>query len=187
MRDRGATPYPLAEGEEVREVKPMFFVRMYSGASTDSHSLNMGIATGGGVCVQGHCLVISIESPLPYVLVAEPTDVRYRYPTITTSFYTRPWQFGVFAPAASIGFLSRVGYFNRDMGVNTSAKGLDTDLGVRGTLEAAFRLYGALELTTEVGLDYALDRWQLGSGANVAQRGSRATGWGQAGLRVRPY
>lgn len=186
-RDMGATPYPLAEGEQAREVKPMFFVRMYTGASNESNGLHMGIATGGGVCVLGHCLVLSIESPLPYVLVAAPTDVRYRYPTVTTSFYSRPWQFGVFAPAASIGFLSRVGYFNADMGVNKRAPGLESDLGIRGTLEASFEIYGALELTCEVGFDYALDRWQLGSGADVAQRGTRATGWGQMGLRVRPY
>jgi hypothetical protein len=185
-RDRGATPYPPAEGEEPREVRPMFFVRMYSGASNMSSGLHMGIATGGGMCVQGHCLVISIESPVPGLLVAEPADVRYRYPTVTTSFYSRPWQFGVFAPAASVGFLSRVGYFNEDMGVNKAA-GLESDLGIRGTLEASFRLYGALEFTAEAGIDYALDRWQLGTGENVAQRGTRATGWGQAGLRVRPY
>jgi hypothetical protein len=186
-RDYGAQPLMAAEGEPVREVKPMFFVRAYSGASTQSEGVRMGIATGGGLCVQGHCLVIALESPLPYVLPASPEDVRYRYPTITTSFYTRPWQFGVFAPAASIGFLSRIGYFARDMGVHTGERGLDTDLGVRAALEGSFRLAGMLELTSELGMDYALDRWQLGVGDSVTHRGTRATVWAQAGLRVRPY
>lgn len=186
-RDHGASASPPAgEADSPREVKPMWFLRMYTGASSEGEGLRMGGATGGGLCVQGHCLVISIEIPLP-ILDSAPTDVRYRYPTITTSFYTRPWQFGIFAPAASLGFLSRIGYFREDMGLRSSGQGLDTDLGVRGTLEAGFRLVGALDVTTEVGLDYALDRWQLGTGENVAKRGDRAMFWAQAGLRVRPY
>lgn len=187
-RDRGPTmPMLPGAGEGRQEVKPMFFVRAYSGASNQSSGPRMGIATGGGMCVQGHCLVIGFESPLPGVLQASATDVRYRYPTITSSFYSRPWQFGIFAPAASIGFLSRVGYFRRDMGISANSEGLDTDLGVRGALEGSFGLGGAFEFTSELGLDYALDRWQLGSGETVTRRGDRATLWAQAGLRLRPY
>lgn len=187
-RDRGSVLPNLPNANESRqEVKPMFFVRAYSGASNESSGPRMGIATGGGLCVQGHCLVIGFESPLPGVLQASATDVRYRYPTITSSFYSRPWQFGIFAPAASIGFLSRVGYFRRDMGISENSEGLDTDLGVRGALEGSFALGGAFELTSELGLDYALDRWLLGSGATVMRRGDRATVWAQAGLRLRPY
>jgi hypothetical protein len=171
-----------------REVVPMVFVRMYGGASIASTGLRRGMATGGGLCVQGHCLVLSIETPLPGVLEASATDVRYRYPTFTSGFYSRPWQFGSFAPAASIGFLSRVGHFRRDMGMLGSANsGLDTDLGLRGTLEASLTLIDAVELTSELGVDYALDRWRLGLGDTVAYRGDRASLWAQAGVRVRPY
>jgi hypothetical protein len=187
QRDHGSMPSLPTGSDSGREVKPMFFVRMYSGASNESNGPRMGIATGGGMCVQGYCLVIGFESPLPYVLEASATDVRYRYPTITSSFYSRPWQFGIFAPAASIGFLSRVGYFRRDMGISENAGGLDTDLGVRGALEGSFALGGAFELTSELGLDYALDRWQLGSGETVMRRNDRATVWAQAGIRLRPY
>lgn len=186
-RDRGNLPSLPLGGDSQREVKPMFFVRMYSGASNESSGPRMGVATGGGLCVQGYCLVIGFESPLPYMLQASATDVRYRYPTITSSFYSRPWQFGIFAPAASIGFLSRVGYFRRDMGISENAGGLDTDLGVRGALEGSFAIGGAFELTSELGVDYALDRWQLGSGETVMRRGDRATLWAQAGIRLRPY
>jgi hypothetical protein len=186
-RDHGSMPSLPIGSESQHEVKPMFFVRAYSGASNESKGPRMGIATGGGLCVQGYCLVIGFESPLPYVLEASATDVRYRYPTITSSFYSRPWQFGIFAPAASIGFLSRVGYFSKDMGIQQNSGGLDTDLGVRGALEGSFALGGAFELTSEFGLDYALDRWQLGSGETVTSRGDRATVWAQAGIRLRPY
>lgn len=186
-RDHGSMPLPPNGSDPPREVKPLFFVRMYSGASDASSGPRMGFATGGGMCVQGYCLVIGFESPIPYVLEASATDVRYRYPTITSSFYSRPWQFGIFAPAASIGFLSRVGYFSRDMGISQNDEGLDTDLGVRGALEGSFALGGAFELTSEFGLDYALDRWQLGSGDTVMRRGNRATMWAQGGIRLRPY
>jgi hypothetical protein len=186
-RDRGPSiPVPIAS-ETRQEVKPMLFVRTYTGASNESDGPRIGFATGGGMCVQGHCLVIGFESPLPGVLQASATDVRYRYPTITSSFYSRPWQFGIFAPAASIGFLSRIGYFRRDMGISQNAGGLDTDLGVRGALEGSLALGGAFEFTSELGVDYALDRWQLGSGDTVMRRGDRATFWAQAGLRLRPY
>lgn len=190
LSDRAPSrPMPALPGsnEPPREVEPMFFVRTYSGASSSSNGPCLGVATGGGMCVRGHCLVIGFESPLPGVMVATANDVRYRYPTITSSFYSRPWQFGIFAPAASIGFLSRVGYFRRDMGVPSSSSGLDTDLGVRGAFEGSFALGGAFELTSEFGVDYALDRWQLGSGEMVTQRGERATLWAQGGLRLRPY
>jgi hypothetical protein len=179
-----------ADGDESmrREVVPMVFVRMYTGASIASSGLRMGMATGGGVCVQGHCLVLSIETPLPGVLEASAKDVRYRYPTFTSGFYSRPWQFGPFAPAASIGFLSRVGHFRRDMGMaGSESSGLDTDLGLRGTLEASLELIDAVELTSELGVDYALDRWRLGLGDTVTYRGDRASLWAQAGVRVRPY
>jgi hypothetical protein len=187
QRDHGSTPSRPNGSEPVREVKPMFFVRAYSGASNASSGPRMGVGTGGGMCVQGYCLVIGFESPLPNVLEASAMDVRYRYPTITSSFYSRPWQFGIFAPAASIGFLSRVGYFRRDMGISENAGGLDTDLGVRAALEGSFALGGAFELTSELGIDYALDRWQLGSGETVMRRGDRATLWAQGGIRLRPY
>jgi hypothetical protein len=171
-----------------REVVPMVFVRMYGGASIASSGLRMGMATGGGVCVQGHCLVLSIETPLPGVLEASAKDVRYRYPTFTSGFYSRPWKFGPFAPAASVGFLSRVGHFRRDMGmVDSESTGLDTDLGLRGTLEASLELIDAVELTSELGVDYALDRWRLGLGDTVTYRGDRTSLWAQAGVRVRPY
>jgi hypothetical protein len=178
-------PLPPRDGEPPR-VEPLVYVRAYGGASVESSSLQLGIATGGGLCVLGNCVLLGLESPLPFGPEASAIDVRYRYFTVLTSFYSRPWQFGRFAPAASIGFISRIGHFRRDMGMaGAEQAGLDTDLGLRGTLEGSLRLFAAVELTAELGLDYALDHWRLDSGGTVAYRGQRAAGWVQGGIRVR--
>jgi hypothetical protein len=162
------------------------FLQWYSGASSQSNLPRMGVGGGGGLCVLGHCLVLAVEYPIPLGLSDGGQDIRYRYTTFTSSFYSRPWTFGRFTPGASVGFLTRLGYFERDMGLSQQG-GLDTDLGVRGTLQGAYELVPAIDLLAELGLDYALDRYRLGHGDVVAYRGERATPWLQAGIRVRPY
>jgi hypothetical protein len=123
---------------------------------------------------------------MPIAMDQNARDIRYRYTTFTAGFYTHPFSFGCFTPGASIGFLSRLGYFERDMGLPSAGDGLDTDLGVRGTLEGAFKVAPAVELLAEGGIDYALDRWRMGSGYTV-YRGEHTTPWLQAAVRVRPY
>ena len=148
--------------------------------------MRTGIGTGGGLCVQGQCLLLAIEYPLPISMEAGGNDVRYRYPTFSCSFYSHPLQLGRFTPAVSVGLLSRVGHFERDMGIKDYRPGLDTDLGVRGTLQGSYQLWDAVEAVAEGGLDYALDRWQFGHGDSLAFRGSRVAPWIQAGIRIRP-
>lgn len=186
LRDDDAElPLPPRDGAP-QQVEPIVYVRAYGGASVDSGALQVGVATGGGLCVLGNCLLLGFESPLPFGPEARAIDVRYRYFTVLASFYSRPWQFGRFAPAASLGFISRIGHFRRDMGMAGSARaGLETDLGLRGTLEGSLHLFAAVELTAELGLDYALDRWRLDSAGQVAYRGERAAFWAQGGIRVR--
>jgi hypothetical protein len=183
--DEGGAPR-LDEPGRLR-VEPALFFRVYGGGSPESKALRTGIGTGGGLCVRGHCLLLAIEYPLPIALEGGGGDVRYRYPTFSCSFYARPWTFGRFMPAASLGLLSRVGHFERDMGLTDYRQGLETDLGLRATLETGFKLFDAVDLVAEAGLDYALDRWQLGHGSSVTYRGPRATPWIQGGIRIRPY
>jgi hypothetical protein len=169
------------------KVVPRLFVRMYGGASPESKSLRTGVGTGGGLCVLGHCLLLAIDYPLPIELEPGGGDVRYRYPTFSCSFYSQPLHFGRFKPAVSLGLLSRIGHFERDMGIVDPQRGLETDLGVRATLEGAYALFEKVDLVAETGLDYALDRLQLGHGDSVAYRGQRVSPWLQVGVRVRPY
>jgi hypothetical protein len=58
---------------------------------------------------------------------------------------------------------------------------------MRATLEGGFKIFEKLDLVAEVGIDYALDRWQLGHGSSVTYRGPRAAPWAQGGIRFRPY
>jgi hypothetical protein len=175
-----------AEGRYLKPVRPMFYLRAYSGASTASTAPRLGIGGGGGLCVLGHCLLLTADYPIPLSTQVNSRDIRYSYLTFTSGFYSHPVSFGRFTPGASIGFLTRLGHFERDMGLSAEG-GLETDLGVRGTLEAAYEVVRAVDLVAELGLDYALDRWRLSHGGSVAYRGQRATPWLQAVVRLRPY
>ena len=185
-RDEGSLLPRPESAERALKVKPLLYLSLYGGASTESSALRTGIGTGGGLCVQGQCLLLAIEYPLPISLEAGGNDVRYRYPTFSCSFYSHPFQLGRFKPAVSVGILSRVGHFERDMGIKDYRPGLDTDLGVRGTLQGAYQVFDAVETIAEGGLDYALDRWQFGQGDSLAIRGSRLAPWLQIGIRIRP-
>jgi hypothetical protein len=184
QRDDGS-PYRLEYSEPPSRVEPVLYARVYGGGSTESNALRTGVGVGGGLCVKGQCLLLAAEYPLPIALEAGGNDIRYRYPTFSCSFYSRPVKFGRFTPAAGIGLLSRIGHFERDMGIAHYNPNLETDLGVRGVLEGAFEIVEAVDLVAEAGLDYALDRWLLGHGDSVAYRGDRATPWLQGGIRIR--
>lgn len=188
VADEGPT-VPWSEqqtGTPVR-VQPRLWLRMYSGASLESRALRTGVGAGGGLCLMGQCVQLAIEYPLPIAMEAGGDDVRYRYPTFSCSFYSHPVVAGRFTPAIGLGLLSRVGHFERDMGLANYNHGLETDLAVRGNLEGAYEVVDSVDLVAEAGLDFALDRWQLGHGESVAYRGPRTAPWLQAGIRVRPY
>jgi len=173
--------------ERMLHVDPMLFIAVYGGASSESEALRTGIGMGGGLCVQGQCLRLAVEYPLPISLEAGGGDVRYRYTTFSCSFYSRPFQWGRLTPAASIGLVSRIGHFERDMGITASSAGLDTDLGIRGTLESAYAILESVDVVAEAGVDYALDRWTTGHGETQLRRGVRTSPWLQAAIRIRPH
>jgi hypothetical protein len=172
----------LEPSERTLKVKPRLYLSVYGGASSESRALRTGVSTGGGLCVRGQCLLLGLEYPLPIALEAGANDVRYRYPTFSLTFLSQPFVFGPFTPAVSVGVLSRIGHFERDMGRTDYVPGLDTDLAVRGTIEGAFEVVESIDVVAQAGLDYALDRWQYAD----AGRGSRVAPWLQAGIRVRP-
>lgn len=168
--------------ERAMKVKPRLYFSVYGGASSESRALRTGVSTGGGLCVRGQCLLLGLEYPLPIGLEQGANDVRYRYPTFSCTFLSQPFVFGRFSPAVSVGVLSRIGHFERDMGRKDYLPGLDTDLAVRGTIEGAFEVVESIDIVAQAGVDYALDRWQYSD----TGRGSRVAPWLQAGIRVRP-
>jgi hypothetical protein len=165
------------------DIDPLLYVRIYGGASTASESLASGLGTGLGLCVDGHCLFVAGELPVVSER-GDELDVRYRYPTFISGFYSRPFRFGALTPGASVGFLTRLGHFEADMGGRPGA-GLDTDLGARGSVELAFEILRGLDLMSEGGVDFTIDREHVQDGERVI-RGERWSPWAQAALRFRP-
>lgn len=166
----------------LRPVRPFFYARAYSGASSFSRGPQLGVATGAGLCAVGHCLVLSTEVP---VTNSQVMDLRYRYVTFLASFYSRPWRWGRFTPGASLGFLSRLGYLSQDMGL-ANGDGLETDLGARASVELAFSLYDYVDLMVESGVDVPLDQVRVGIGGTTDPRVQRLSPWLQLAIRVRP-
>jgi hypothetical protein len=177
-----------ARAEEGRgflgDIDPLLYVRIYGGASTASESIASGLGTGLGLCVLGHCLFVAGELPLVSER-GEELDVRYRYTTFLSGFYSRPFTFSGFTPGASLAFLTRLGNFEADMGGRKSA-GIDNDLGARGSLELSYEMFRGLDLMSEGGVDFTIDRDHVQSGERVVARGDRWSPWAQAAVRFRP-
>ena len=185
LQDDVAGEEPDGSGPDTVEVADgvqfLLYGRLYGGASTASSAPATGLGTGVGLCVTMHCLVVGAELPLSFG--GERLDVRYRYPTFTSGFYSRPFSFGAFTAGASFGFITRLGHFRADMGL--SDDGLDTDLGARGSMELAFEPYPGVDLISEWGLDFTIDRHRLAVGDRVVDRGDQWSPWGQLALRAR--
>jgi hypothetical protein len=166
------------------DVDPLLYVRIYGGASTATESIASGLGAGLGLCVEGHCLFVAGEVPL-LAERGEELDVRYRYPTFISGFYSRPFTFGGFTPGASVGFLTRLGHFEADMG-GRAGGGIDTDLGARGSMELVYEVVRGLDVMSEGGVDFTIDRDHVQNGERVVPRGDRWSPWAQAALRFRP-
>jgi hypothetical protein len=182
VRDAGDDPRAADDGF-LGDVDPLFYARVYGGASTATESVASGIGSGLGLCVRDYCLFVAGELPLLSPR-GDELDVRYRYPTFISGFYARPFSFGSFTPGASIGFLTRLGHFEADMGGDGG--GLDTDLGARGSLELAFEVVRGFDLMSEAGVDFTIDRNHVRAGDQLVARGDRWSPWAQAALRFRP-
>lgn len=164
-------------------VDPLVYARAYGGASTASNAPMTGLGLGAGLCVLAQCLVLAADFPVG-IADGSPDDVRYRYMTFLSGFYSRPFSFGSFTPGAQIGFLTRLGHFRRDMGLRDDS--LETDLGARGSLELAWEALGDLDVMAEGGVDVTLDRHELYVGETMATRGDRWSPWLQTAIRYRP-
>lgn len=164
-------------------VEPLVYARVYGGASTASSAPMAGLGTGVGLCVLRQCLFLAGEIPATTGNV-EQLDVRYRYVTFLSGFYSRPFSFGKLTPGASLGFLTRLGHFRADMGYRDT--GLDSDLGARGSLELAFEVMPRLDVMSEVGVDLTLDRHRIRDGLGGVFRGERWSPWVQGAVRFRP-
>lgn len=179
LDDTGLRPVP-AEDRRLGKIRPLLFVRGFTGVSNSSPGPMAGVGVGIGVCSEGNCAVISAEYPISSPTdESAPDEVRYRYLTFASGFYTRPFDWGPFTPGAGIAFVTRIGSVE---GPST----LDTDLGLRAHVEMAWRPFDAVDILAETGLDLALDQARSRNGYAVTYRGDRWTPWLQAAVRFSP-
>lgn len=183
MVDEGASEPHAESSGPFGDIGSLFYVRAYSGASTASAAPTAGLGSGFGLCVENNCLFVAGELPLTPGSTGAG-DLRYRYLTFVSGFYARPVSFGAFTPGATIGFLSRLGHFEADMGLPD--EGIDTDLGARGSLELAWEVALGLDVMAEGGVDFTIDRHHMATGSDLVARGDRWSPWAQAALRYRP-
>jgi len=161
-------------------ITPLLFVRGFTGISSSSARPMTGVGVGVGVCAAGTCALVSAEYPISSADDATtPDEVRYRYLTFASGFYTRPFSFGAFTPGAGVAFVTRLGSVE-------GPSSLDTDLGLRSTVELAWRPLESVDILAESGIDLALDQARSRSGYSVTYRGDRWTPWLQAAIRFCP-
>jgi len=162
------------------EITPLLLVRMFTGVSSSSARPMAGIGAGLGVCSERNCALVTAEYPVSSANdQLTPEEVRYRYLTFASGFYTRPLDFGPFTPGAGLAFVTRVGSVE-------GPAALETDLGLRATVELAWRAFDGVDVLAEAGLDVALDQARSRSGYTVTYRGDTWTPWLQAAIRLRP-
>lgn len=179
LNDTGLRPEPR-EPDFLGTITPLLFVRGFTGISSSSARPMVGAGVGVGVCSASNCALISAEYPISSANDAStPNEVRYRYLTFASGFYARPIHFGAFTPGAGIAFVTRIGSVE-------GPSSLDTDLGLRSTLELAWRPLESVDFLAEGGIDLALDQARSRSGYAVTYRGDRWTPWLQAAVRFCP-
>lgn len=179
LTDAALRPVPR-EPDFLGRITPLMFVRGFTGISSSSTRPMMGAGVGLGVCAARTCALMSAEYPISSANDAStPDEVRYRYLTFASGFYARPFDLGAFTPGAGVAFVTRVG----------SVEGpaiLDTDLGLRGTLEMAWRMLESVDILAEGGIDLALDQARSRNGYAVTYRGDTWTPWLQLAVRFCP-
>lgn len=186
LRDDG----PGAQGEAARGgdgIQPLVHARSYLGVTPATTGAVLALATGVGLCAIGYCLVIQGEFPVNGANTS-PHDIRYRYMTFGSGIHAQPLRFGRLLPAANLLLITRLGHFDRDMGMATSGgTALSTDLGARASLELGVELFRRFDALVESGVDFTIDGWQLSAAGRTLERGERVVPWLQAGVRYRPY
>jgi hypothetical protein len=182
--------HPWREIQRPPLARPTLFARFLAGVSGERGTALIGVGLGLGLCVEANCAVL--EGDLPFsaqkTVASDGAIVTYRFVSFSIRMQWRPHRFGDIIPGATIGLVTRVGTVN----LGDVEDRTETDLGVRGTLELAWRFVERFELVAEAGLDLSIDRAQfirrarLATEAEVIFLEDRYTPWGMFSIRVRP-
>ncbi len=165
--------------------KPTIYLRALLGFSPVRSRVLLGPGTGLGLCVNAHCAVLEGDlSLLPDVREAsDGRRVSYRSVNFSVRVQLRPFDWGDFTPAATFGLITRIGNAILE---GTDAAQLVTNLGLRGTLEIAYRFAARFEVVLESGLDLALNRARFIRFGEVVLLEDRFTPWFSTSVRLRP-
>jgi hypothetical protein len=187
--------HPWRTPERPPLAKPTLFARFLAGVSGERGTPLFGVGLGLGLCVEDDCAVL--EGDLPFTEqrgdASDGAFALYRFVAFSMRFQWRPEfaRFGDFIPGATFGLVTRVGSIRLGR-EKISAARTETDLGVRGTVEIAWRFFPRFELVLEVGLDAAIDRAEFirpprtGGPVETIFLEDRFTPWGMFSFRLRP-
>jgi len=184
-RPRPRAGVPWRHGPYLLIARPTIYLRTLLGVSPVRGTLLVGFGTGLGLCVGGECVVLEADLPLlAEVRATAGWETRYRFVNFSTRFQARPWSFGDFTPGASFGLVTRIGTATL---TETDTTRLATNLGVRGTLEIAWKFARRFELVLEAGVDLSLDRAKfIRTTGEVLLLEDRWTPWIVTSVRLRP-
>ncbi|MFT5357199.1 MAG: hypothetical protein ACI9KE_004433 [Polyangiales bacterium] len=163
--------------------KPAFFLRLLAGYSPTRGQVLVGPGAGFGLCLSRGCVMVEADMPLvPNQQVLAGHDVRTRSVNAALRLHLRPIEVGDFSIGATFGVLTRI------LRVSVDGEGASTitSLGVRTSLEAAWRFNGPFEWVFEVGGDAILDSERVPVGGQSFILEDGFVPWVTTSLRMRP-
>lgn len=163
--------------------KPAFFLRLLAGYSPTRQQVLIGPGAGFGLCLSRGCLMLEADMPLvPNVDVFGGHQVRTRSVNAALRLHLRPIEIGDFSIGATFGVLTRI------LRVSVDGEGANTltSLGVRTSLEGAWRFSGPFEWVLEVGGDAIFDSERVPVGRQTFILEDGFVPWVTTSLRMRP-
>ncbi len=160
------------------------YFRLLFGVSPTRGTLLIGPGAGLGLCVGVQCIVVEGDLPVVADSIASGDDViEYRPVNISVRAQLRPDWSDVIVPGISIGLLTRIGAASVQ---GTGATQTVSNLGLRGTVEVAWRFYAPFEWVLEGGLDLAFSRATFVRVDDTVLLEDEWTPWIVTSLRLRP-
>ncbi|MDQ3033105.1 MAG: hypothetical protein M3Y87_11855 [Myxococcota bacterium] len=171
--------------------RPTIYLRLLLGFSTARDTALVGPGVGLGLCIEMSCAVLEGDLPIIPEERVSPSDgrvVRYRPISLGLRLQIRPWRWGDFVPAVTLGVLTRFGnaWVDEVPGVAPSETQTVTDFGLRGTLELAWIFAEPFEIVIEGGVDFVANPARFVRAGEVVLLEDVVTVWGVTSFRLRP-
>jgi len=180
------TLIPMPRVEPVGALaKPTIYFRLLIGYSPTRNQVLIGPGAGLGLCLGRQCVVIEGDLPLlaDEHVASDGAVISYRPVNIAVRGQYRPDFGDTIIPGISIGLLTRIG--------NATVQGTElgrtvSNIGLRGSLEVAWRFMPRFEWVFEGGVDLALSRSEFIRYGEVVLLEDLWTPWFGTSLRLRP-